>query len=221
MLGTLVNTGAILTGSVLGSIFNKGISERKQKIMFQALGLSGLAIGTSNIVKGIGASHEPVLFIVSMVIGSLIGDSLNLEERVKSHSKEGSSLIDGLTTAVLLFCIGSLSILGPIESALNGNNTLLYTNAMLDGITSLILASTFGIGIIFSAIAVFTWQGSIYLIATLLGSFTTPELMTELSIIGGILILSTGINILEIKKINTINMIPALIVPIIYFAIFK
>jgi hypothetical protein len=178
----------------------------------------------TSLVRGMTNSNEPVLFIASMVIGGLVGQTLNLEDRVqalgdKVSKNSGSKLIEGLTTAVLLFCIGTLSILGPIESALNGDNTLLFTNAMLDGITSMILASTFGVGIMLSAGILFLWQGSIYLLAGFLGAFASPELLTEISIVGGILIMSTGINILEIKKISTLNLIPALLVPVAYFAI--
>lgn len=224
MIGTIVNTGAIIIGSFVGSRFNKGINEKKKAIMFQAIGLAALAIGISNFVKGMQENTEPVLFIASLVIGGLIGEWIGIEERVKAlsdkHSKNASNrLIEGLTTAVLLFCIGTLSILGPIESALKGDNTLLFTNAMLDGITSLVLASTFGIGIILSAVILFLWQGSIYLIAMALGASASPELLTQISIIGGILIFATGINILEIKHIKTINLIPGLMVPVIYFLI--
>jgi hypothetical protein len=224
MLGTIVNTGAILAGSSLGTFFSKGISDAKKRILYQALGLSAFAIGVTSLVRGMTNSNEPVLFIASMVIGGLVGQTLNLEDRVqalgdKVSKNSGSKLIEGLTTAVLLFCIGTLSILGPIESALNGDNTLLFTNAMLDGITSMILASTFGVGIMLSAGILFLWQGSIYLLAGFLGAFASPELLTEISIVGGILIMSTGINILEIKKISTLNLIPALLVPVAYFAI--
>jgi len=136
-----------------------------------------------------------------------------------SHKKGDKSIIEGLTTAVLLFCVGTLSIIGPIESALKGDNTLLFTNALLDGITSLVLASTFGIGIIFSAFILFVWQGAIYITAFMVGSVISPELLVQISIVGGILILGTGMNILNIVKIKTINLLPALLVPIIYFII--
>ena len=118
-----------------------------------------------------------------------------------------SNIVDGVVTAIILFCIGTLSILGPIESALKNDNTLLFTNATLDGFTSLILASNFGIGIIVSAIALFLWQGSIYFLAEFMAPFLTPDLMGEVSVIGGILIFATGINILNISKIKNIKLI--------------
>ena len=222
MIGTIVNTGAIIVGSLFGSRFNTAISIEKKEILFQGIGLAAVAIGIANLVKGMENNSEPVLFIASIVIGGLIGETLNIEEHIKNLSfmrsrDNNNKLTEGLTTAILLFCIGTLSILGPIESALYKDHTLLLTNAMLDGITSMVLASTFGIGIVFSAFVLFAWQTSIYLLAVSFGTSASTDLLTQVSIIGGILIFATGINILEIKNIKTINFIPALFVPAIYF----
>lgn len=227
MIGTIVNVGAIVVGSTVGSFLNKGIKDNYKTTITQALGLVAISLGITWIVTNISASNEPLLFIISLVLGGLVGSILSLEQRVNKLGKkliskgtDNNNLIQGLTTAVLLFCVGTMSILGPIESALKGNNTLLFTNALLDGITSLILASTFGIGIILSAIVLFMWQGGIYLSAQFIAPFITPEILGQVSIIGGILILSTGINILQIKKINTLNLLPALLIPPIYYITF-
>ena len=126
-------------------------------------------------------------------------------------------LFRSLSTAILLFCIGTLSILGPIESAINGNNTFLFINATLDFVTSMVLASTYGFGIGIAAGILFIWHGSIYLAAGFLSGFLTQDLLTEISIVGGFLILSSGISILNIKDCKTLNMLPSLIVPIIFF----
>lgn len=126
---------------------------------------------------------------------------------------------EGLSTGILLYCIGTLSILGPIQSALYGDNTYLFTNATLDLVTSAVLASTYGIGMILAAPVLFCWQGAIYLLATLLGDFMSAELMTEISIVGGFLIASSGISILKIKDIKTLNMLPALLVPVVWVII--
>lgn len=220
MIGTIVNVGAIVVGSSAGALLHKNIKERYKKTIMQGLGLVAMALGMTWITKNMNISKEPLLFIVSIVIGGFIGELLQLDQRLEKRSggnPNGQQLMKGLTTAVLLFCIGTMSILGPIESALNNNHTLLFTNAMLDGMTSLILASTFGIGIMLSAGVLFLWQGSIFLLAHFIAPYVTPEIMAEISIIGGILILSTGMNILEIVKIRTINLIPALIIPVIYF----
>jgi uncharacterized membrane protein YqgA involved in biofilm formation len=200
----------------------KGIKEKYKSTIMQALGLVAISLGITWIVKNLSQSKEPLLFIVSLVLGGFVGEILDIElkinklaDRFKKSDENG--LIEGLTTAVLLFCVGTMSILGPLESALRGDNTLLFTNALLDGITSLILASTFGIGIALSALILFIWQGSIYLSAQIIAPFVTPEILGQVSIIGGILIFSTGINILEIKKIKTINLLPALFITMIYY----
>ncbi|MFD7852040.1 DUF554 domain-containing protein, partial [Bacillus subtilis] len=145
----------------------------------------------------------------------LLGQIINLELRfnklVNKFSK--SNLAEGLSTAVLLFCIGSLSILGPVEAALHGDYTYLLTNGMLDGITSIVLASTFGFGIAAAAIVLFAWQGSIYLFAKVMESAINTDLINEITIVGGILILSSGLSILGIKKFKTLNLLPSLLIP--------
>ncbi|MFD2700661.1 DUF554 domain-containing protein [Paenibacillus shunpengii] len=221
MIGTIVNVATILVGSALGSIFKKGVGERYQDILMQAMGLAVTALGISSIVKYLPDSHYPVLFIVSLAVGGLIGERLNLESSFKSAVSRISkgNLAEGLTTAIMLFCIGTLSIVGPIESALNGNHTYLLSNAMLDGITSMVLASTFGFGIAWSAVVLLCWQGLIYVLAGTVAGYITPELLTEISIVGGVLILSSGLSILGIKHFKTMNMIPALFIPVIFIVI--
>jgi len=223
MLGTIVNTGTILAGSVLGSFLRKGIKEEYQGALFNAMGLAATALGINSIVSNMPKSNYPVLFIVSLALGSLIGTILNLDGQF--HGLAGkfgqSQLAQGLSTGILLYCIGTLSILGPIESALHGNNTYLFTNATLDFVTSTVLASTYGIGMALAAIVLFCWQGSIFLCATWLEPFLTPELLTEISLLGGILIASSGISILKIKDCKTLNMLPSLLVPPIFFIILR
>lgn len=179
MIGTIVNCTAIIIGSILGTILKNGIKEKYKDIMLKAMGLSAALLGVSSAVKGINDSNYPVLFIISLAIGGLIGEALALEKRVNNLTSKFSkgNLVEGLSTAVLLFCAGALSILGPLESALNGNNTLLYTNAILDGITSVVLASNYGIGIGISAFVLFIWQGSIYLCADIISPYITPALL--------------------------------------------
>jgi Uncharacterized membrane protein, possible Na+ channel or pump len=221
VIGTIVNSISIISGSILGAAFKKGIKEEYKGIMLQAMGLSASVLGISSAVNSISKSNYHVLFIISIAIGGLIGQAFGLEKKVESITSKysKSNLVEGLSTAVLLFCAGTLSILGPLESALKGDNTLLYTNAILDGITSIVLASNFGIGIIVSSFIVFMWQGSIYLSANIVSVYITPDLLNEISIIGGILILGSGLNILEIKKIKVLNLLPALFIPIIFFIV--
>lgn len=221
MLGTIANVCTIITGSIIGSIVRKGIKEAYSDALFTAMGLAATALGINAVVSNMPNSQYPVLFIISLAAGTLIGTILNIDGRFQHlTSRFGSShLGQGLSTAILLFCIGTLSILGPIQSALYGDHTYLFTNATLDFVTSMVLASTYGIGIALAAIVLFLWQGSIYLGAGFLAPFLSAELLTEISIIGGILIASSGIGILGLKDCKTLNMLPALLMPAIWFAI--
>lgn len=218
MIGTIVNVAAIIAGSVTGSVLKKGLGKSYQDILMQAMGLAAAALGIHSAVTGMSDSRYPVLFIISLALGGVIGQRLDLEHqfrRLVGIISKGE-LSEGLSTAILLFCCGTMSILGPIESALHGNHTYLFTNAILDGVTSIVLASTFGIGMIWSAAVLFAWQGSLYLLAHGLSGFITPELLTETSIVGGVLIFCSGLNILGIGNFKTMNLIPALLIPVVY-----
>ncbi|MEK4626867.1 MAG: DUF554 domain-containing protein [Solibacillus sp.] len=221
MFGTIVNTVLIILGTLIGAAVKKGIRKEYQTALFNAMGFAALALGANAIVENMPNSKYPVLFIVSLAIGSFVGALLDLDGKFNSLvGRFGhSNLSKGLSTAILLFCIGTLSILGPIESALYNNHTYLLTNATLDFVTSIALAATYGIGIMFAAIVLFCWQGSIYLLAQNLEPFLTEALMTEVSIVGGVLIFASGLSILEIKDSKTLNMLPALLVPVIWFII--
>lgn len=219
MIGTIVNTIAILIGSALGSFLKKGIKEDYQSALFTAMGFAAVAIGVNAVVQNMPHSAYPVLFIGSLAIGGLVGTIIDVDAKfnhlVNRFSK--SDLSKGLSTAILLFCVGTLSILGPVESALYHNHTYLFTNATLDLVTSMALAATYGFGIAFSAIVLLTWQTSIYLSAKYVEPFLTDALMTEVSIVGGILILSSGLSILGIKDSKSLNMLPALFIPVLWF----
>lgn len=222
MLGTIVNTGTILAGSVLGSVLRKGIKEKYQDALYTAMGLAATALGINAVVSNMPKSNYPVLFIVSLAVGSLIGTILDLDAKFQNmvgrYSK--SNLGQGLSTGILLYCIGTLSILGPVMSALHGDNTYLFTNATLDFVTSTVLASTYGIGMAFAAPVLFCWQGAIYLIArNLSGSFFSEDMIAELCIVGGVLIASSGIGILKIRDCKALNMLPSLAVPILFFVV--
>ena len=224
MIGTIVNVSTILVGSVVGSIIKKGIKEEYKDSLFTAMGLAATGLGINSVVQNMPKSNFPVLFIVALALGSLVGNIIDIDKRfnglVNKFSGKGR-LAEGLSTAILLFCIGALSILGPINSALYDDHTYLFTNATLDLVTSCVLASAYGIGIALAAGVLFLWQGGIYMIAMLAGEFMSPDMMTELSIVGGFLIASSGISILGIKKFKTLNMLPCLLVPILFFVVFN
>lgn len=222
MIGTIVNTGTILAGSLLGSSLRKSIKEKYQEALYTAMGLAATALGINAVVTNMAKSRYPVLFIASLAIGSLIGAVLDIDAKfqglVGRYSR--SNLGEGLSTGILLYCIGTLSILGPVMSALHGDHTYLFTNAALDFVTSAVLASTYGIGMAFAAPVLFVWQGAIYLIAkTLSGSFFTGDMIAELCIVGGVLIAASGLGILKIKECKALNMLPALAVPILFFLV--
>lgn len=216
MIGTITNVCAIIAGSLLGGALKKGVGEKYKNVMMDAMGLTAVCLGIKTAVEAMFHSKYHILFIVSLALGGLLGTRLKLSERFdKAVSKVsgGLNLAQGLSTAILLFCVGTLSILGPIQSALKGDDTFLFTNAMMDGITSIVLGSAFGPGIAFAAVVLFCWQGSIYMLARVIEPFITDPLMTEMSIVGGVLILSSGISILKIKELKTMNLLPALLIP--------
>ncbi|MFP7479453.1 DUF554 domain-containing protein [Terribacillus saccharophilus] len=221
MLGIIFNTMMIIIGSIVGSFLKKGIKEQYHNILMQSMGLVAISLGINAVVQHLPLSKYPVLFIVSLAAGGLLGQRLNLESKFNSLVNRYSkgNLAEGLSTAILLFCIGSLSILGPVEAALKGDHTYLYANGILDGITSIVLASTFGIGIAVAGVVLFFWQSSIFLIAILLENSINNDLLNEVTIVGGILIMAAGFGILGIKKFNTINLLPSLIVPPIVFLV--
>lgn len=229
MIGTIVNACTILVGSSVGSLLKRGIKPQYQKVMFTAMGLASLALGFNAVCRNMPQSHYPVLFVLSLAIGGLIGIVCQIDKRFQKmvsrrptdtdEAGSSTSLAQGLSTAVLLFCIGTLSIVGPINSALLDDNTFLFTNATLDLVTSAVLAATYGWGIALAAPILFCWQGSIYLIAKLCGNVISDELLCEMSIVGGTLIAASGLSILEIKDCKTLNLLPALFVPVVFFLI--
>lgn len=221
MIGTIANTAAIVTGSVIGSVVKRGIREEYQGALFNAMGLAAVMLGINAAVSHMGESRYPVLFIASLAIGSLLGTIWDLDgkfQKLMGHFSS-SNLGEGLSTAILLFCIGTLSIVGPIESAVHGNNTYLFTNATLDFVSSMVLASTYGIGIALAGAVLFLWQGAIYLGASALSGFLSEALLAELSIVGGVLIAASGLSILNIRDCRTMNMLPSLLVPVVWFLI--
>lgn len=217
MWGTLFNVSTIIIGSLIGGSLRERFPVRFQTILLQAMGLVAIAIGLYTTVVNLEKSQYPIVFILSLAIGAVIGESLQLQQRMNSKIDQGTngSLASGLTTAVLLYCIGSLSILGPIQAAINQDYTFLITNGVLDGITSIVLAATFGFGIMWAALVLFIWQGSIYLVAFLFQQSLDPTLFVEPMIIGGILIFASGLAILKIKELPTLNLLPGLFVSMI------
>ena len=225
MLGTIVNVITIIIGSLVGILLKKGIKDEYKETIMNGIGLAVLIIGISGGIK----SNNTVLVIASIVLGSLIGEIIGIENKLdqlgnrmeKKFGKGDSNFSRGFVTASLVYCIGAMAIVGSLESGLSGNHETLFAISMLDGISAIIFASTLGIGVAFSAIPVFIYQGAITLLANSVKGILTPEVVLEMSAVGGILILAIGINILGIKKIKVGNMLPAIFIPIIYYLIVK
>lgn len=229
MIGTIANTCTIVVGSLIGALCKRHIRPEWQRVMFTAMGLASLGLGFNAVCQNMPKSQYPVLFILSLSIGGLVGTMLHLDQRFKALvdklQKQDSTaqhtasprLAQGLSTGLLLYCIGTLSILGPVNSALLGDNTFLFTNATLDLVTSAVLAATYGAGMVLAAPVLFCWQGSIWLLARLCGNIIPPQLLTEMSIVGGTLIAASGLSILDIKDCKTLNLLPSLLVPIAFF----
>lgn len=220
-----MNVVCIIAGTAIGSLLKRGIGEKYQEVLFTALGMCAVLLGTNAFVHNLPKSEYPVLFIIAMAIGSIIGVATRLERLKEIGKKKGTgedkgnrpSLADGLTTGCLLYCIGTFSMLGPVMEALQEDHTYLFTNATLDLVSSAVLAATYGIGMMWAAPILFLWQGMFYCMAKMSASAISPELMTELNIIGGILITASGIDLLKLRNCHTLQMLPALLVPPLFF----
>ena len=247
MLGTIINTCTIIVGSALGALVRTGIGEKYKKALFDGLGLCCIVLGLNASLPNMVKSEYPVLFILSLAIGGIIGTKLDLAGRVErfnaapasspsleskqpeSPSSSGVGLLggfQGLVTGCLLYCIGTFSIVGPVLSALSPTqgwafnesaNTFLYTNATLDLVTSAVLAASYGWIMLLAAPILFCWQSVFYGVGYFFGNGMPEPMRAELSIVGGVLILSSGLSILGIKDCKTINLLPSLLVPIVFY----
>ena len=172
MIGTIVNATTIIVGSIIGSLLHRGVKEKYKEVLYTGLGLASLAIGLNATISHFPQSQYPVLFIISLAIGGVIGTALDIDGRFKrlvdklqrEKKKDGNRLAEGLSTAILLYCIGPLSMLGPVISALKGDHTFLFTNATLYFVSSMVFASTYGIGMVLAAPVLFCWQGMFWLV---------------------------------------------------------
>lgn len=239
MLGTIVNACTIIAGSTIGATARQLVKDRFKKSLFDALGLACLVLGMNASLPNLQKSEYPVLFIISLAIGAVVGTWLDFDGRLKRYEerrqkrlsasgRQEPGLMQGLTTACLLYCIGTFSIVGPVLSALSPTqgwsfgepaNTFLYTNATLDLVTSAVLAATYGWGMTLAAPILFCWQGMFYAIAFFFGSAMPEPMRCELSVVGGVLIISSGLSILGIKDCKTVNLLPSLLIPIIFYTI--
>lgn len=220
MVGTLVNVIAVLAGGTLGLVFNKLVPERFIKIAFQSIGVFTMIMG---IQMALGTS-EQLYVIFSLLIGSILGELIDLEKRLqgvadwvksKSRSKD-DRFTEGVMTAFLLFCMGSMTIMGAIQEGINNNHEILLIKSGMDMFAALALATSLGIGVLFSVVPLLVYQGGLTLLAGMLQTYMTDAMITELSAVGGVLLVALALNILEIKVIKVMNMLPALLIIVIF-----
>jgi uncharacterized membrane protein YqgA involved in biofilm formation len=219
ILGTIVNVLAVLLGGLAGLLLHARLPQRYVAALFQAIGLFTLVLGMLMALR----AEEWILVVLSLILGALTGESLGLEdfferiaERIGRRTGAGGSRFNqGLMTAFLLFCMGSMTILGAVEEGINGDRSLYYVKSMMDGVSAMALASGLGIGVLFSAVPLFAYQAGLTLLASWFGA-TMPQLMiTSLTATGGIILLGLGFNILGITKIKVLNLLPSLVFALI------
>lgn len=221
MLGTVVNFIAILAGGLLGVSIKKGIKDNYKKIIMDGLSLVVILIGLSSALK----TQNILLLIFSVTIGSIVGEGIGIDRKLNSlgnflqrkMGKGDANFSEGFVTASLIYCVGAMAIVGALESGLTGNHSTLFAKSVIDGITAIVFASTLGLGVAFSAISVFIYQGTLTILASYLTNILTDVVKIEMSAVGGLLIVAIGINILEIKEIKVSNMLPAIFIPLIYY----
>jgi uncharacterized membrane protein YqgA involved in biofilm formation len=222
MLGTIVNSLAILVGGFTGSLFRNKISSAYNETIMKALGLSVILIG----LKGALQINNILLLIISLTLGTLIGEIMKIEKGIENIGiwlerkfSNQKGLAKGFVTASLVYCVGAMAIMGALESGLTSNHDILYAKSLLDGISAIIFSSSLGIGVCFSAISVFIYQGIITLTASFMKPYLIPSVVNEMSAIGGLIIVAIGANMLEIKRIKVGNMLPAIFIPLLYYIV--
>ena len=228
MIGSVINCGAILLGSCVGLLLRGGISQRFRDTVMQGLGLCVLLIGA----RGAMETQDVMIPILCIVVGGIIGEAIDIEKRLQTlgtraqrlftrNGGEGSRFAEGFVTASLVYCIGAMAIVGALDSGLWNNHTTLIAKSALDGVSSIIFASTMGAGVALSGVAVLLYQGAITLFAGSIAGYLTEQVILEMSAVGGLLIIGIGINMLEIRKMRVGNLLPAIFLPIVFLPILR
>ncbi len=234
-LGTIINTLAVVVGGLIGMCLKNGLKKNLQDILMQACGVATIFIGASGtlakmfvIEEGTISTQGTMLLIFSLVLGGIAGEAINIEEKMDSigekikravKAEKDNLFVEGFVNVSLIICVGAMAIVGSIQDGISGDYSLLMTKAVLDLVIVVVFASTYGLGAVFSAVPIFLYQGGITLIAAIGGSFLSDAIISDLSFIGNALIFCVGVNIAFGKKFRVGNMLPALIVPVIYHGV--
>ena len=230
MLGTIVNTVAVVIGAFIGMLLKKGLPEKMADTLMKGLGLCTLFLGISGSLKG----ENSMILIVSMVAGTVIGEAADLEDKVNrlgkwvekkfSGKKSGDhkvSIAEGFVTASLLFCVGAMAIVGSLQSGLQGDHEMLFNKSMLDFVAAIIFASSLGIGVFFSAAFVFVYQGAITMLAQWISPYLTETVINEMTCVGSVIIIGLALNMLQITKLRVMNYVPAIFLPVVLVPLFE
>ncbi|MTV50590.1 DUF554 family protein [Heliobacillus mobilis] len=224
MIGTIVNAAAVIGGALMGTLFHKAIAEKYKITIMQGIGLSVGLIGIQMALQ----TKNPLIVVASLVLGAIAGETIDIEAQLEKigkylESKIGSGRGDvakAFVTASLIYCVGAMAIMGSIQDGLTGDSSILFVKSLLDGITSIILGSTLGIGVALSSIPVFLYQGAITLLSSYIQPLLKPTMVTEMTAVGGLLILGIGTNILGVTKLRVGNLLPGIIVAVIAAGLF-
>ena len=228
LLGTLVNVAAVFVGAVLGLLLHKGLPERLAGALMTGVGLSVLYIG----IDGCLAGENMLVAVLSLVVGAAVGEMLNIdgvvnrlgkavEERFRKKDGTGPSIAQGFVSASLLFCVGTMAIVGPLQSGLTGNHETQYIKAVLDAISAVVFTATLGVGVFLSAITVLVYQGGITLLAQAIAPYLTDTVVAEITCVGSLLIIALSLNLLNITKIKVANLLPSVVLPVLFCPLYE
>ncbi|MCL2110701.1 MAG: DUF554 domain-containing protein [Clostridiales bacterium] len=234
MTGTFVNVGAIVAGSLVGLLLKRGIPEKITDSLLKAVGLVVLIVGFNGVLIAMmsvgldGRLREEgvLLLLISLAVGCLVGELLKIEDRlnglggIMERRLKSDNFAKGFVTASLVFVIGAMSVIGALNDGLSGDSTILFTKAIMDGITAIVLTTALGIGVMFSAVSVFIVQGAISLLARLIAPYVSDDLIRMFSMVGFAIVMAIGFNFLTDAKIRIANLLPALVIPVIYYYVF-
>lgn len=223
MLGTIVNTIAVIIGGAIGILLKRGLPEKISDTVMKGLALSTLYIGISGALKG----QNTMVLIISIVIGAIIGEAVDLDDKLNSlgnfierkfKSKDkNTSIAEGVVTASLLFCVGAMAVVGSLQSGLTGNNEMLFTKSILDFVAAIIFASSLGVGVIFSSIFIFMYQGTLTLLAQFISPYLGEIVIAEMTCVGSLLIIALALNMMKVSRFKVMNYVPAIFLPIIIY----